>query len=593
MTKTLQLVGPKPSHRGMQILEQALRDAGVDDWNLSHTRSSTYPCDLIVTLGDAALANEVPDAPRAIEARGYFWDVDSTRVMASMHPDDCDKQWVPYRKLLEVDLMKAKAELDAGCPAMPERDVQIVTDPELLGYLSIDMDYAEWIALDIENDRDLELSCLGIGISPTLAYVIPAGEPWQMDAIKTICESHTPKVLQNGQYDATFLKYRNNITLNNFAFDTMLAWHCLPGWETVDTLKGPMPIKDLVGDEFWVWSWLNGKAYPAKATAFKTRENAPLVRVSLLRKGKDGLRRKYYPSDVVDPVTITCTPEHRFLTVDGRWVEAQHLQCGDGLARIKFNVNKAGGNRMLIKKDGKYIPATHYILDALGIPVCKGEQVHHIDEDPTNDSPENLEPLTRAEHNKRHADVLWDGRGRRGKVSDKRDVLGGIKRTPEELRGLYTTGLSCTEIGEVWRCGQSVVSRMMKKYGIKARTLSQAQQLRRQKEVNSRVLAVEFLEETADVYCLNVPETGCFSTHHTIVHNSYMPELAGAKEDSAKKKKAFRKTEKSLRFLASIFCRCYWWKDYEFTSEHEKYILCGLDNCLTLEIADKLEELIA
>ena len=74
--------------------------------------------------------------------------------------------------------------------------------------------------------------------------------------------------------------------------------------------------------------------------------------------------------------------------------------------------------------------------------------------------------------------------------------------------------------------------------------------------------------------------------------HSLQPELAGQKEEVSKRKKARRKTEKSLRFLASIFCRDSWFKDYDFASEMEKYELCGVDCMVTLEIAKRLKEML-
>ncbi len=75
------------------------------------------------------------------------------------------------------------------------------------------------------------------------------------------------------------------------------------------------------------------------------------------------------------------------------------------------------------------------------------------------------------------------------------------------------------------------------------------------------------------------------------VHNSLQPELAGAEiKLRSKKKGAYsRRTQKSLRFLASIFTRERWWKSYDFKDEMEKYQLNGLDCCVTFEVAEIME----
>lgn len=65
------------------------------------------------------------------------------------------------------------------------------------------------------------------------------------------------------------------------------------------------------------------------------------------------------------------------------------------------------------------------------------------------------------------------------------------------------------------------------------------------------------------------------------------PELAGKKTEIGNKKAKSKRTAKSLKFLASIYTRDPWWKDYEFTSDDERYRLCGKDCCITLDIARK------
>lgn len=67
------------------------------------------------------------------------------------------------------------------------------------------------------------------------------------------------------------------------------------------------------------------------------------------------------------------------------------------------------------------------------------------------------------------------------------------------------------------------------------------------------------------------------------------PELAG----QAQHKKGSKRTQKSLRFLASLYTREPFWKDYDFASEDERYILNGKDCCVTLEIAQAMERELA
>lgn len=64
------------------------------------------------------------------------------------------------------------------------------------------------------------------------------------------------------------------------------------------------------------------------------------------------------------------------------------------------------------------------------------------------------------------------------------------------------------------------------------------------------------------------------------------PELAGKGEVESRSKR----TQKSLRFLASLYlARPRWWKDYS-SNAYEMYILNGIDCCVTYEIEQRLRE---
>jgi hypothetical protein len=68
--------------------------------------------------------------------------------------------------------------------------------------------------------------------------------------------------------------------------------------------------------------------------------------------------------------------------------------------------------------------------------------------------------------------------------------------------------------------------------------------------------------------------------------HALQPELAG----KTMKPRGRRTTAKSLRFLASIYTRTPFYKDYNFATPEERYELCGKDCCVTLEVAAKMAE---
>jgi len=199
---------------------------------------------LVVTFGNEAfrtVMGESPDSktlPGIQECRGFLWDSPfGSRVLNTIHPAAAGREWVPWMALLGVDLRKAKRELDLGCPAFPTRNVEIITEPWQLQEMRNAAGAASWVGLDIENDRRLELSCLGIAVSRSLAYVIPAGEAWQLAGIQEVLGNEWPKVFQNGQYDRYFLEkltdfdprrvVKYGFPVRNVVADTTFQWHVL------------------------------------------------------------------------------------------------------------------------------------------------------------------------------------------------------------------------------------------------------------------------------------------------------------------------------------------------------------------------------
>lgn len=96
---------------------------------------------------------------------------------------------------------------------------------------------------------------------------------------------------------------------------------CFTGDTRVQTHNGFKTIKSLAekGEEFLARSWdpVERKFPLSRAIARKTRENAELVRVTYT----NGERT----------MSVRCTPDHRFMTKDEAWVEAQNLQKGQVL----------------------------------------------------------------------------------------------------------------------------------------------------------------------------------------------------------------------------------------------------------------------
>jgi len=238
----LWIIGRPLHFRPRQRLDARLGEAGIQQSSYYiqslennveeiQARIAKYQPKLIVTLGVEGFHCCVPEdsLPKIQDARGYLWDSAlGVRVISTVHPEDAEKEWVPFMVLLGVDLRKAKRELDSGCPPLDERSVTIVTEPWELQELrnAIGTQSRGWIALDTENDSELQISCLGVAVTKDIAYTIPAEEGWQLAAIQEICESDTPKVLQNHMHDV-YLARRHGLDIKNVVADTMFQWHVL------------------------------------------------------------------------------------------------------------------------------------------------------------------------------------------------------------------------------------------------------------------------------------------------------------------------------------------------------------------------------
>lgn len=231
MTLPVLIVAPPLFGQAQQILTSALRTAGLGHAQVATTLPSYNAAPrVIVALGNdiaKALVGAAWPDDGVHAVRGYWWDTPYGRVMGCVSPADIVTAWTPWRALLDFDMKRVAAEATAGAPPLDTREVIIVTDEAQLSELHAAMQCSALTAVDIENTRDNTLACMGFAPTPQRAWVIPAHEPWQLRAIKWLCESPAPKALQNGQYDRFFLSWFNNITLRNQTFDAMLGWHAL------------------------------------------------------------------------------------------------------------------------------------------------------------------------------------------------------------------------------------------------------------------------------------------------------------------------------------------------------------------------------
>jgi len=184
------------------------------------------------------------------------------------------------------------------------------------------------------------------------------------------------RYLRYKDYDEMCLKGDTKISLLNGKSITIQDW----------TEKYPDKI-------FSVYSYdINSKALrPAIAHSPRvTRKNADLFYVEL-SNGKE----------------VYCTPDHKFLLVNGEYIEAQNLEKGMELQCLAKRISKKSRDSLAdyeMVKEGKWKFTHRVVAENEFSNLFKNRKIntHHIDEDKRNNSPENLAVLLGGEHKSTH-----------------------------------------------------------------------------------------------------------------------------------------------------------------------------------------------
>lgn len=175
---------------------------------------------------------------------------------------------------------------------------------------------------------------------------------------------------------------------------------CFTGNTRIRLLDGTTPtIKELSDKgsdkEFWIYSCTSdGTIIPAKAyNAHKTKDVKKICRVILDNNE-----------------IIECTSDHLFMLRDGSYKKAEDLSNNESLMPLYYNIHtikylKGGSGKyakIINNRTKKWNWVHRYILQYFNGRLGKDEIVHHINFNSLDNTPENLEKLSRSEHAYRH-----------------------------------------------------------------------------------------------------------------------------------------------------------------------------------------------
>lgn len=216
---------------------------------------------------------------------------------------------------------------------------------------------------------------------------------------------------------------------NMYWFITVLTGRsCFTGDTPIYVLdsRGEVPIKHIkVGD--WVWSYNR-----------KTKRPEPKQVLDAWCAGKRELVEvtyKWYKDRKATIKTLRCTPDHKFLLANGEYREAQYLRPDDRLMYLERYQRENGYRTMHFTNKlaiaGRNVKEHRFVLGTLDNDV----HIHHRDENPSNNVPDNLQEVTKAEHRTLHSTVLnrWT----------KQQILSALKKANGRLTRLI--GVLCND----------------------------------------------------------------------------------------------------------------------------------------------------
>jgi len=336
---------------------------------------------------------------------------------------------------------------------------------------------------------------------------------------------------------------------------------CLSGASMVFTLEAGWQRIDVLA--------VRGESFHVLSYDKERRSLVPSVATRAWKSGEAGHAKQMVRVVLDSGGHLECTSDHRFLTKDGRWVEAGSLTSGErlmpGYARMRslnaddaapyWQVHQPHDDSTIRSTDGKRWVWIHRLVaeELLGVRPGAGEIVHHKNVNQLDNGPSNLSIETYASHASEHIAGIDNSRFLPAWSQERREA-----KSAEMLGNTYSRGTVRSEahrraIGDASRrpksaehkarIGMSQPNRIDLDHGRleaalceangsvaeAARTLGVSWSTVKRKAValdlmsdqgNHRVLCVERLEGSPDVFDLEVPGYHNFVCDGVVVHNS-------------------------------------------------------------------------
>lgn len=291
------------------------------------------------------------------------------------------------------------------------------------------------------------------------------------------------------------------VTVANIPFYSM----CVIGSTFVETPRGRIPISYLKNGD-WVYT-INPDTLELGLVRCQnpriTRRNAKLVRV-------------YADND-----TLICTPDHKILTYQHGWVEAQALQAGDRIVSLYRSPTFADSGvyvNLLARKYARRNSPDHMFILGKEEPVpehrfvahtalndkhdfTRRQIAHHLNGITWDNDPDNLQSLTVRQHNLQHqrTQKLASHEGRKAAAAKASGRLDVREKRAASVKA-YWDNIKQNPNAYKDRCAAT-------QQGIAT------------SQRNHVVFGVEFLTQREDVWCMTVPKTHSFFANGMAVHN--------------------------------------------------------------------------